>query len=142
MDCLSNAPSSPRNDSLLRTVLPLQQLAYVRLAVQASNQIDTPPVNPTNCQNRDIDLLTTRPTSAFRYDHPATFNDSTDLSFPLRSSSYIQRLDRSQLSATIIQLHSTTRPISAFRYDHPATFNDSTDLSCPQRSSSYIQQRF
>ena len=29
-------------DSLLRTALALTQLAYVRLAVRASNQIDTP----------------------------------------------------------------------------------------------------
>ena len=72
----SNAASSPRNDSLVRTALALQQLAYVRLAVRASYQIDTPPVNPTNCQNRDIDS-----------------NDSTDLSYPQRSPSCIPRLD-------------------------------------------------
>ena len=57
---------------MLRTALALQQLAYVRLAVQASNQIDTPPVNATNCQNWDIDLP-----------------NSTDRSFPLRLSSCI-----------------------------------------------------
>ena len=57
---------------------------------------------------------TTRPTSDSRYDRPAAFNDWTDLSFPLRSSSYIQRLDRSQLPATIVQLYPTTRPISAY----------------------------
>ena len=39
----SNAASSPRNDSLLRTAFALQHLAHVRLAVQASNQIDIPP---------------------------------------------------------------------------------------------------
>ena len=77
----SNAASSPRNDSLLRTAQALQQLAYVRLAVQASDQIDTPPVNPTNCrkpghrfQHIDRPQLpttiaqlhpTTRPTSAY-----------------------------------------------------------------------------
>ena len=43
---------SPRNDSLLRTVLPLQQLAHVRPAVRARNQADTPPVNPTYRHNR------------------------------------------------------------------------------------------
>ena len=43
MDYTSIAASGPRNDSLLR----------------ASNQIDTLPVNPTYCQNRDIDLPTT-----------------------------------------------------------------------------------
>ena len=45
-------PRSPRNDSLLRTVLPLQQLAHVRPAVRARNQVDTPPVNPTYRHNR------------------------------------------------------------------------------------------
>ena len=50
---------------MLRTALTLQQLAYVRLAVRASNQIDSPPVNPTYSQNRDID-----------------FPAATDLSFP------------------------------------------------------------
>ena len=43
---------SPRYDSLLRTVLPLQQLAHVRPAVRARNQVDTPPVNPTYRHNR------------------------------------------------------------------------------------------
>ena len=98
----------------------MQQLAYVRLAVQASNQIDTPPVNPTYCQNRDIDLPTT-----------------TDLSYPQRSSSCIQWLDRPQIPASIIQLHSTTRPTSAFRYVRPAAFYDSTD-SYPHQTSSCI----
>ena len=101
----------------------MQHLAHVRLAGWASNQIDTPPVNPTYCQNWDIDLL-----------------NSTDLSFPQRSSSCIQRLDRPQLPAMIIQLHSTTRPTSATRNDRPAAFNDSTDLSYLQRSSRCIQR--
>ena len=108
-------------NSLLRTALALQQLAYVRLAVRASNQIDKPPVNPTYCQNRNIDLPTT-----------------TDLSYPQRSPSCIQRLDRPQLPTTIVQLHSTTRPTSTSRNDRPAAFNDSTDLSFPQRSPSCI----
>ena len=43
---------SPRNDSLLRTVLPLQQPAHVRPAVRARNQVDAPPVNPTYRHNR------------------------------------------------------------------------------------------
>ena len=51
---------SPRNDSLLRTVLPLQQLTHVRPAVRVSNQINTPPVNPTyrhnrGCRSTDLD---------------------------------------------------------------------------------------
>ena len=93
-----------------------------------------------------------RPTSATRNDRPSAFNDSTDLSFPQRSSSCIQRLDRPsfpqrsssciqrldrpQLPATIVQLHSTTRPTPASSNDRPATCNNSTDLSFPQRSSS------
>ena len=91
----------------VRTALALQHLAHVRLAVRASNYIDAPPVNPTYCQNRDIDLPT-----------------STDLSYPRRSSSCIQQLDRPQLPATIVQLH----------------FNDSTDTSYPQWSSRCIQR--
>ena len=62
------------------TALALQQLALVRLAIWASNYINVPPVNPTYSQNRDIDLPTTR------NDRPAAFNDSTDLSYPQRSS--------------------------------------------------------
>ena len=80
-----------------------------------------PPVNPTYCQNRDIDLPTT-----------------TDLSFLQRSSSCIQRLDRPQLPAMIVQLHSTTQLISASCNDRPAAFNNSTNLSFLQRSSSCI----
>ena len=172
-----NVACSPRNDSLLRTALALQQLAYVRLAVRASNQID-PPVNPTYCQNRDIDLPTTtlqqcsiqstydsllRTTLALQHlthvrlavrasnqidtspvnptncqNRDIDLPNTTDLSYPQRSSSCIQRLDRPQLPATIIQLHPTTRPTSATRNDRPAVFNDSTDLSFPQRSSSCI----
>ena len=53
---------SPRNDSLLRTVLPLQQLAHVRPAVRARNQVDAPPVNPTyrhnrGCRSTELDAL-------------------------------------------------------------------------------------
>ena len=53
---------SPRNDSLLRTVLPLQQPAHVRPAVRARNQVDTPPVNPTyrhnrGCRSTELDAL-------------------------------------------------------------------------------------
>ena len=105
----------------VRTALALQQLALVRLAVQARST--PPPVNPTYCQNRDIDLPTT-----------------TDLSYLQRSSGCIHPLDRHQLPATIVQLHSTTRLTSATCHDRPAAFNDSTDLSYSQRSSSCIQR--
>ena len=146
-------PRSPRNDSLLRTILPLQHLAHVQPAVRASNRIDTPSVSSTYRHNREyrstnydrhqlpsiIQLhSTTRPTSAFDYDHPAAFYDSSDLSLRLRSSSCILRLVRPQPSTTIIQLYSTTRPTSAFDYDHPAAFYDSSDLSLRLRPSSCI----
>ena len=108
----SNVASSPRNNSLLRTALALQQLAMYDSLYRLATK-------------------TSRPISAACNERPAAFNDSTDLSFPLRSSSYIQRLDRLQLSATIVQLHSTTRPISATRNDCPAASNNSTDLSLP-----------
>ena len=72
-----------------------------------------------------------RPTSASRNDHPVAFNDSTDLSFPQWSSSCIQRLDRPQLPATIVQLHSTTRPISA--YPHQTCSCISTTRPTPAR---------
>ena len=120
----------------VRTAQSLQHLAHVQLAVRASNDIDTPPVNPTHCQNRDIDLptatntsylqrsssctFTTQPISATRNDCPAAFNNSTDLSFPQRSSSCIQQLDRHQLPATIILLHLTTRLTSATSNDRLA----------------------
>ena len=81
---------------------------------------------------------TTRPTSAFDYDHPAVFYDSSDLSLWLRSSSCILPLVRPQPSTTIIQLYSTTRPTSAFDFDHPAAFYHSSDLSLRLRSSSCI----
>ena len=61
----------------------------------------TPPVNPMYCQNRDIDSPTT-----------------TDPSFPQRSSSCIQRLDRPQIPAMIVQLHSTTQPTPVPRIKH------------------------
>ena len=113
----------------IRTALALQHLVHARLAVRASNHIDTsPPVNPTHCQNRDIDLPT-----------------STNISFLQRTSSCIPTtrptpatrnnrlpalllLDQHQLPVTIIQLHlSTTRPTSATRDDRPATHTfDST----------------
>ena len=107
-------------DSLLRTALPLLHLAHVRLAVRASNRIDTPSVNPTYRHNREyrstnhdrhqlpamiIQLhCTTQPTSASSYDHPAAFFDSPDLSFQQRSSSCILRLNRPQLPAMILHL--------------------------------------
>ena len=58
---------SPRNDSLLRTVLPLQHLTHVRPAVRARNQINTPPVNPTYRHNRGY-----RSTNLNRPQMPAT----------------------------------------------------------------------
>ena len=109
-------------DSLLRTALALQQLAYVRLAVRASNQIDPRPRLTQRTVKTGTSIYQPRPTSATHNNRPAAFNDSTDLSFPQRSSSCIQ----------------TTRPASATRNDRPAAFNDSTDLRFLQRSSSCI----
>ena len=106
-------------DSLLRTALTLQQLAYVRLAVRASNQINTPRLTQLTIKT-GISNYQSRPTSATHNDCPAAFNNSTDLSFPQRSSSCIQQLDQPQLPTTIIQLHPTTRPISATSSDHLA----------------------
>ena len=98
----------------VRTALALQQLAHVRLAVRASNQIDTTPVNTT--------------TSATRNDRPAAFNDSTDLSFPQRSSSCILRLDRPQLPATIVQLRKYST-IPATDITHLAEDTDTTTVN-------------
>ena len=95
--CPSNAASSPHNDSLLWTTLALQQLAYVRLAVWASNQIYPPPLTQHTVKTRTL-ISTPRPTSAARNDCPAAFNDSTNLSFLQQSSSCIQWLDRPQLT--------------------------------------------
>ena len=75
-------PRSPRNDSLLRTVLPLQQLAHVRPAVRARNPIDTPPVNHNIPSQPGISIYQPRPTSDARDDRLAELNDSTDLSLP------------------------------------------------------------
>ena len=83
-----NAAFSPRNDSLLRTALALQQLAHV---MTRCYELAT----TTRPYQRNVKTGTSiyqRPTSAFR-------NDSTDLSCPRRLSNCIQRLDRSQLTS-------------------------------------------
>ena len=125
--CSRNVVYSPRNDLLLRTALALQHW---------SNNHDRPQLPATTIHLHSP----TPPTSATRNDRPATFNDSTYISFPQRLYSCIQRFDRPQLPATTVQLHSTTRPTSASRNHRPAAFNDSTDLSFPQRPSSCIQR--
>ena len=131
----------------VRTSLALQQLALVRLAVRARNQTDTLPVNPTYCQNRDIDLpasidlsylqrssscpSTTRMTPATCNDRPAAFNDSTDLSYLQRSSSCIQRLDQPQLPTTIVQLqiYDSTIPATDIIYQAEDTNTTTTNLT-------------
>ena len=100
----------------------------------------TPPVNPTTVKTR-TSIYQPQPTSATCNDRPAAFNNSTDLNFPQRSFSCIQRFDWSQLPATIIQLHSTTRPTSASRNDRPAAFYDSTNTSYPHQISSCAHLR-
>ena len=130
------------SDSLLRTALALQHLAHVRLAVRASNQIDTPPPGYPNVLSKTgTSIYQPRPTSASCYDRLVAFDDSTDTSFPQWLSSCILRHDRPQLPATIVQLHSTTRPTSASRDDRPAAFYYSTD-SYPHQTSSCILTHF
>ena len=93
----------------VRTTLALQQLARVRLAAWASNQIDTPRLTKRTVKTETL-IYQPRPTSAIRNDRPAVFTDSTDTSYPQRSSSCT----------------STSRPTSATRNDHPAASYDST----------------
>ena len=130
-----NAAFSPRNDSLLRTALTLQQLAHVMTRCYGL-------ATTTRPYQRNVKTGTSiyqRPTDCPQ--RPSScIQRPTDLSCPQRPSSCIQRPDQSQLPATTIQLHSTTRPTSAARNDHPVAFNDSTDLSCPQRPYSRIQR--
>ena len=123
-----NVACSPRKDSLLRTALALQHLPHVRLTIRASNQIDTPRLTRRTVKT-ETSISTSRLTSASCNDYPAAVNDLTDLSCPQRSSSCIQRLDRPQLPATIVQLHSTTRPISA--YPHQTSSCISTTRPTP-----------
>ena len=119
-------------DSLLQTALALQHLIHVRLTVRAINQID-PPRLKQRTVNTGISIYQPRPTSTSRYDPPAASYDSTDLSFPLWSSSCILRLDRPQFPATIIQLHSTTQP-TASRIKHLAV-SPRFDLRQPPSSN-------
>ena len=103
----------PTYDSLygLATKSPPPRLT--QRTVKTGTSIYQP--RPTSAAHNDRQLHSkTRPTSPFRNDRPAAFNDSTDLTFPQRSSSCIQRLDRPHLPATIVQLHSTTRLTSAY----------------------------
>ena len=120
----------------VRTALALQQLTYIRLAVWASNQIDTPRLTQRTVKT-GISIYQPRPTSATHNDCPAAFNDSIDLSCPQRSSSCILRLDRPQLPATIVQLHSMTQQ-TATRIKH-LTVSPWLDLR--QLPSSNIQLR-
>ena len=59
---------------------------------------------------------TTRPYQRNVKTETSIYQRPTDLSCPQRPSSCIQRLDRPQLSATIVQLNSTTQPISAYQH--------------------------
>ena len=125
----------PSATKLLRTTLALQHLAHVRLAVRASNQIDMPPVNLTYCQNRDIDLSTTRPISAARNDRPAASKDSTDLSLPasniqlyLHDSTYASYPRRTsscahlRLDHTSCRHHPSSRRLHTSAQDFTYTF--------------------
>ena len=97
----------------------------------------TPPRLTQRTVKTETSIYQPRPTPATRNDLPATFNNSTNLSFLQRSPSCILRLDRPQLPVTIIQLHPTTRPTTASRNNRPAAFYDSTD-SYPNQTSSCI----
>ena len=105
---------SPRNDSLLWTAPAMQHLVHVMtrcyglpkhcniwLTYDSLYELATKSTHPRLTQ-RTVKTGTliyqTRPTSATCNDRPAAFNDSTDISFPQRSSSCIQRPDRSQLT--------------------------------------------
>ena len=151
---------SPRNDSLLRTVLPLQQLAHVRPAVRARNQADTPPVNPTyrhnrGCRSTELDALArynavhvmTRCYGLFYYcntwlTYDPPYESPTRSTHPWLTTTYRHNqgyrstnLDRpsscTQRPAPTIQLYSTTS------IDHLAVLNDqhrppsSTQRSAP-----------
>ena len=118
---------SPRNDSLLRTVLPLQQLAHVRPAVRARNQADTPPVNPTyrhnrGCRSTEIDAparyhavhVTTRCYGLFYHcnnwlTYDPLYEPETRSTHPQLTTTYRHNqgyrstnLDRPQMPATIV----------------------------------------
>ena len=105
-----NAAFSPRNDSLLRIALALQQLAHVT----------------TRCYGL---TTTTRHYQRNVKTGTSIYQRPTDLSCPQRPSSCIQRLDRSQLPATTIQLHPTTRQTSA--YPHQTSSCISTTRPTP-----------
>ena len=78
--CSYNAAFSPRNDSLLRTVLALQQLSHVT----------------TRCYGL---ATTTRPYQRNVKTRTLIYKRPTDLSCPQRPSSCTQRLDHSQLTS-------------------------------------------
>ena len=79
----SNADYRPHR----RPAPAMQHPVNVRLAVRASNHIDTPPVNPIYFKNRDIDL----PTSTnINYPHRTSIclsTTTTNTSYSPRSSS-------------------------------------------------------
>ena len=127
-------------DSLLWTALALQQLAYVPLTVWASNQIDTPWLTQHTVKTG---------TSIYQprlnqHQLPTTiiqphFHNSTNLSFPQRSSSCIQQLDWPQLPAMIIQQHPTSQPTLSTSNDHLATSTRLDHASYRHHSSSCRQ---
>ena len=99
-----NVACSTRNDSLLRTALALHNLAHVGLAVRASHQIDTPPVNPTYCQKPGH-----RFTNHGRPQLPATIIQLHSTTRPISAYPH-------QTSSCI----STTRPTPATLVERPA----------------------
>ena len=133
-------PRSPRNDSLLRTVLPLQQLAHVRPAVPARNQVDTPSVNPTyrhnrGCRSTELDALA-------RYHAVHVTTRCYRLSYHCKHLTHVRPAVRvsNPIDAPLVNYNIPSqpgisiyqpRPTSDARNDRPAVPNASTDLSLP-----------
>ena len=113
-------PRSPRNDSLLRTVLPLQHRLTYDPLYEPGTQSTHPRLTTTYRHNQGYRSTKLYPTTST--DHLAELNDSTDLSLP----------------ASNVQLNSTTRPTSA--YQHP-TSSCTQRLDLRQRPSSNAQLR-
>ena len=122
---------SPRNDSLLRTVLPLQHLTHVRPVVRVNNPIDTPPVNHNIPSQPGISIYQAvlndqhRPSSCTQ--RPAPTTSCTQRPAPTTTPSWTQRLDRPQLTSIprLAVLNDQHRP------QRLAELKDSTDLSLP-----------
>ena len=151
MDYPSNAASSPRNDSLLRTTLALQHLAHVTTRCYGlANRSTHLRLTQRTVKNRDIDLPTTTllqcsPRITTRgYGLPQQFSPRNDSL--LRTALALQRL--AHVTTRCYELATTTRPYqrnvktgtSIYQRPTSAFRNNSTDLSCPRPVSNCIQR--